>query len=42
MLTNSKFALSLVFVLATASAAMATPKQPITAIHQRKYLRART
>ena len=29
MLTNSKFALSLVFVLATASAAMATPKQPV-------------
>src|SRR5215467_2547947 len=37
MLTNSKFALSLAIVLATASAAMATPKQPIhpnTAIHQ--------
>jgi hypothetical protein len=37
MLTNSKFALSLVFVLATASAAMAAPKQPVrpnTAIQQ--------
>ena len=37
MLTSSKFALSLVFVLATASAAMATPKQPArpnNAIHQ--------
>jgi hypothetical protein len=29
MLTNSKFALSLMFVLATASAAMAAPKQPV-------------
>ena len=29
MLTNSKFALSLVLVLATASAAMAAPKQPV-------------
>ena len=37
MLTSSKFALSLVFVLATASAAMAAPKQPVrpnTAIQQ--------
>jgi len=37
MLTNSKFALSLVFVLATASAATAAPKQPVrpnTAIQQ--------
>ena len=37
MLTNSKFALSLVFVLATASAAMAAPKQPVhpnTVMHQ--------
>ena len=37
MLTSSKFALSLVFVLATASAAMAAPKQPVrpnNAIHQ--------
>jgi hypothetical protein len=37
MLTSSKFALSLVFVLATASAAMAAPRQPVrsnTAIHQ--------
>jgi hypothetical protein len=37
MLTNSKFALSLVLVLATASAAMAAPKQPVrpnTAIQQ--------
>ena len=29
MLTKSKIALSLVFVLATASAAMAAPKQPV-------------
>ena len=29
MLTNSKIALSLVLVLATASAAMAAPKQPV-------------
>ena len=37
MLTSSKFALSLVFVLAAASAAMAAPKQPArpnNAIHQ--------
>jgi hypothetical protein len=37
MLTKSKIALSLVFVLTTASAAMAAPKQPVqpnTAIHQ--------
>ena len=37
MLTSSKFALSLVFVLAAASAAMAAPKQPVRpnpAIHQ--------
>ena len=37
MLTKSKIALSLVFVLATASAAMAAPKQPVnpnTAIRQ--------
>jgi hypothetical protein len=37
MLTSSKFALPLVFVLATASAAMAAPKQPVrpnTAIQQ--------
>jgi hypothetical protein len=37
MLTSPKFALSLVLVLATASAATATPKQPVrpnTAIQQ--------
>ena len=36
MLTSPKFALSLVFVLATASAAIAAPKQPVrpTAIQQ--------
>jgi hypothetical protein len=37
MLTSSKLALSLVFVLAAASAGMAAPKQPVrpnTAIHQ--------
>jgi len=37
MLTNSKFTLSLVFVLAAASSAMAAPKQPVrpnTAIQQ--------
>ena len=37
MLTNSKFALSLVLVLATASAATAAPRQPVrpnTAIQQ--------
>jgi hypothetical protein len=31
MLTSRKFALSLVFVLATASAATAAPKQPVHA-----------
>ena len=37
MLTSPKFALALVFVLATASAVTAAPKQPVrpnTAIHQ--------
>jgi len=32
MLTKSKFVLSLVFVLATASAATAAPKQPFVPI----------